>query len=146
MSALTEERDTRRRGPNTESHHVYPVAATVKIYMGAMVALTATGFATPASAPGPTQTVIGRASATVDNSSGADGDLKVEVGSHATFDWDNLEADPVVAATVGKRCYAADDQTVALTDGGGTRPVAGYVESIDPDTTRVWVIHQPHAI
>lgn len=144
MAALTAERDTRRKGPNTYSHHVYPVAASTTIYKGAMVALNAAGFAVPTSAS--TQTVIGRSLGTIDNSTGANGDLTVDVESHSTFDWENLGADPVVAATVGKLCYAADDQTVALTDGGGSRPKAGYVESIDPDTGRVWVLHKPHAL
>lgn len=45
--------------------------------------------------------------------------------------------DPVTLADVGKTCYLVDDQTVAKTDGAGTRSAAGIVR--DVDSAGVWV-------
>jgi hypothetical protein len=45
--------------------------------------------------------------------------------------------DLIALADVGKVCYIVDDQTVAKTDGGGTRSVAGRIR--DVDAQGVWI-------
>ncbi|MGZ8238286.1 MAG: hypothetical protein ACXWTY_10505 [Methylobacter sp.] len=113
---------------------VHPVAATKKIYVGALAVLNATGYAEPGSTA-TTLTAIGRAEEQVDNSSGADGALTITVRRGA-FRFSN-HADAVTRTEIGKSCYIVDDQTVAKTDGTGTRSVAGKV--IDLDSAGVWV-------
>lgn len=150
MAALTAPRDTRRKGPSTDSAFNHPVAANAVIYKGALVALNATGYLVPATTATDI-TVIGRADPvggidTVDNTGGADGDLECEVRSHARFAYVNDPGDPITQAGVGKLCYATDDQTVAGTSGGATKSPAGYVAEIDADTSEVWVLCLPHAL
>ena len=54
------------------------------------------------------------------------------------FKWLNSAAgDAIAADDVGKDCFIVDDQTVALTDGTGTRSKAGVVYGVDSDG--VWV-------
>jgi hypothetical protein len=47
-------------------------------------------------------------------------------------------ADAITSANIGAYCYVVDDQTVALTSAGGTRPIAGKIKSVDT-TFGVWV-------
>lgn len=52
----------------------------------------------------------------------------------------NSSADPVTQAELGKQIYIEDNQTVAKTDGAGTRSVAGRFMGFDTEyTTQVWV-------
>lgn len=114
-----------------------PVAASKKIYAGALVALNATGFVTPG-AVATTLTYQGRAEEQVDNSSGADGDKAVNVRKRKAFKWKNSGSDPVVQADVGKTCYIVDDETVAKTNGSSARSAAGTVVKLESDG--VWVL------
>ncbi|SDU08631.1 hypothetical protein [Stappia sp. ES.058] len=130
--ALIKERQTRMRLPERESH---PVAAGVKILAGSLVVLEA-GFARP----GRTATgliALGRAERTVDNTEGAAGEARIEILRKRAFQFDNLDADPVAQADVGTTCFIVDDETVARTDGTGTRSSAGRVVAVDP--AGVWV-------
>jgi hypothetical protein len=115
---------------------VRDVAANVKIFQGALVCLSATGYATP----GATATTLiadGVAQATVDNSTGAAGALQVSV-KKGTYRFNNSSAGDLITRTeIGKDCYVVDDQTVAKTDGGTTRSKAGRV--VDVDSVGVWV-------
>eukprot|EP00873_Tetraselmis_striata_P018481 jgi/Tetstr1/438745/TSEL_002941.t1 len=130
--ALIKERQTRMRLPERESH---PVAAGVKILAGSLVVLEA-GFARP----GRTATgliALGRAERTVDNTEGAAGEARIEILRKRAFQFDNLDADPVGQADVGTTCFIVDDETVAKTDGTGTRSPAGRVVAVD--AAGVWV-------
>lgn len=132
MVALTQPRNTpTRKGSNLGD----PVAAGVVIHAGALVMLTAAAFATP----GATATGLksrGVAMFSVDNSDGGDGDQILEV-ERGVFRFENDEGDAIDRTHIGESSYAVDDQTVAATDGGGTRSVAGKI--IDVDTSGVWV-------
>ncbi len=131
--ALSTDRNTPMRDGRICS---LPVAASAKIYAGALVARDANGDATP----GATATGllgIGRAEARADNSAGSAGDISVEVRT-GVFRFDNSAgADQVTRADIGADCYIVDDATVAKTDGTGTRSVAGRVFDVDADG--VWV-------
>ena len=113
-----------------------PVAASVKIYAGALVARDASGDATP----GATATGIlglGRGESQADNSSGSAGDISVEVRK-GVFKYENSSGgDEITGAEIGSDCYIVDDQTVAKTDGTSTRSVAGTVFEVEADG--VWV-------
>ncbi|MFW6027559.1 MAG: hypothetical protein ACOC91_02000 [bacterium] len=110
------------------------VAAGAVIYAGALVVLNS-GWAEPGSTA-LDLTAIGRAEEQVDNTGGANGDKTVRV-RRGVFRFVNDGGDPVAAADIGSDCYIVDDQTVAKTDGTGTRSVAGKV--YDVDAQGVWV-------
>lgn len=113
-----------------------PVAAGVVLFAGALVVANATGFAAPGSeATG--LTYLGRAEEHVDNSGGADGEQTVLVRRNKAFQFKNAGADPVTQASFGKPCFIVDDETVAATDGTGSRSAAGTVLGVDAGG--VWV-------
>lgn len=127
MTALTSDRVTRElRG----GLHYGPAAAAVTIFAGALLCRDAAGNLTPgATAAG--LTGVGRAAEQVDNRDGAAGDVIVRF-EPGTFGFGNSAgADEVTAADIGKVCFVVDDQTVAKTDGGGTRSPAGIVHSVE---------------
>lgn len=133
MAALTADRNTPQRPAQRREP---PVKGSTKIYAGAMTAIDTTGNAVPAGATA-TLKVIGRASQQVDNSAGADGDLRVPVDA-GVFRFDNSSStDALTLADVGASCYAVDDHTVAKTSNSSARPVAGTV--FDVDALGVWV-------
>ncbi len=136
MSALVADRNTQMKA--TELMPV-PVAANVKIFIGSLVVANATGFAAPGSTAA-SLTYLGRAEDFVDNTGGADGAKTVIVRREKSFKWANLAADAVSQARIGRRCYIVDDQTVAATNGNGTRSPAGIVIAVDADG--VWVSEQ----
>lgn len=112
------------------------VAANVKIWQGAIVALSATGYATPG-ATATTLVADGIAAQTVDNTGGSAGALKVPV-KKGTFRFANsASTDAITRAEIGDDCWIVDDQTVAKTDGGTTRSKAGRI--MDVDAQGVWV-------
>ena len=113
-----------------------PVATTVKIFAGALVAANATGYATPG-ATATTLTYLGRAEEQVDNTGGADGAKTVLIRRKKAFKYKNAGADLVTQAELGKTCYIVDDETVAKTNGTGTRSAAGTVVGVDTDG--VWI-------
>ncbi|PZA07784.1 MULTISPECIES: hypothetical protein [unclassified Meiothermus] len=132
MAAATEARDTPRRKGEILN---LPVKANVKIYQGTLVVRNG-GYA----APGSTAlnlVALGLATETVDNTGGADGAKRVNV-EPGIYRFDNSAAGDAIAETdIGSDCYIVDDSTVAKTNGGGTRSVAGKVWAVDADG--VWV-------
>lgn len=131
--ALTKERDTVRRGPvfNTS----YGVLAGAKIYKGALVVLTAAGYAAPGSVA-TTLKAVGRATETVDNTAGASAAVQVPVEA-GVFRWANHGTHTATIANITGNAYVVDDETVANTDGTSTRSVAGII--VDVDANGVWV-------
>lgn len=128
--ALTESRLTPHRNAEDVSD---PVGAGQKIFQGAIVMLSATGFAIK----GATATDLkprGVAQVPVDNSAGADGD-KTIAARKGCFRFKNDAS--VVRADIGGSAYVVDDETVAKTDGTGTRSALGKI--IDVDASGVWV-------
>ena len=124
MTAMTHDRNTTRRDGDQFS---FPVAAGKRIYTGAVVVIQPDGYA----APGQTATglhSVGLAQAGADNTTGSNGAISVSVrrGCFAL----KQGADPVTLADVGKVCYLVDDQTVAKTDGTGTRSQAGVIRDV----------------
>ncbi len=133
MAALTAGRNTPKRDGKDFSR---PVAAATKLYQGALVCLSATGYAVPGSTA-TTLTADGVARADADNSSGANGAISVDVEKGVFRFVNSSAADAITAAEIGDTCYIVDDQTVAKTDGTGTRSAAGPI--VDVDAQGVWV-------
>lgn len=134
MTALTADRNTKRRdGVSFE----FPVKGAARIYAGALVCIdTANGYATKGAAS-TTLKAVGVAQEPADNSAGADGDIRVKV-RRGCFPFANSAAgDLITRADIGADCYIVDDQTVAKTNGAGTRSVAGKVRDVDAEG--VWV-------
>ncbi|WP_303763497.1 hypothetical protein [Sphingobium yanoikuyae] len=133
MTAISTPRAKTRRRDGVQFSR--KMAAT-KILAGTIVMLNATGFATGgATATG--QVADGVAMNTVDNSGGAAGDQSVRV-EKGVFPFENsASADAITIAEIGDDCYIVDNQTVAKTDGGGTRSKAGKIVDVDADG--VWV-------
>ena len=129
--ALTADRHTPYRDGNQIEP---PVAAGVTIYAGAIMVANATGYAEPGTtATG--LTYLGRAEEYVDNSAGSDGDERVRISRKRAFLYGNDGS--ITQAHLFKKCYIVDDETVAATDGTGTRSEAGIIVGIDSDG--IWV-------
>ena len=79
---------------------------------------------------------VGRAEEAVDNTGGAAGDLTVKWRA-GVFLMANASGDLVAAGDEDAACFIADDQTVAATDGSGTRSKAGAVDEVTGEG--VWV-------
>jgi len=110
-----------------------PVAAASNIFAGAIVCLDAAGNAVPGTVSA-ALTARGVAMEAVDNSVGLAGDLTIEsqAGEH------RFKNDGSIArADIGATAYIVDDETVADTDGGGTRSALGRIT--DVDSVGVWV-------
>jgi hypothetical protein len=107
------------------------------IYGGALVMRNSSGYIVKgATATG--LVGVGVAQERVDNSGGNAGDKRIKVRSDGAFRFGNSTSGDLIAiADIGKPCYAVDDQTVAKTDGTGTRSIAGFVK--DVDAQGVWV-------
>lgn len=133
MTALTSGRAIARRDGTLFSR---PVAAGVKIYTGALVVLSATKFARPG-ATALNLVADGVAESYADNTNGVDGVVSVTVRAGCFPFANSAGADLIAQADIGNAAYIVDDQTVAKTDGGGTRSKAGTI--IDIDASGVWI-------
>lgn len=133
MTALNADRNTPSRDGELLT---LDVAASTKIFAGSIVMIDSSGNAND----GDTATGcfgIGRAEEQVDNSSGSAGDKTVTVRCGIFRFGNSSSGDAIARDDIGKPCYIVDDQTVALTNGGATRSVAGRV--VDVDSAGVWV-------
>lgn len=133
MTALTTARNTKTRLGDLRNDLV---AANVKIYAGGIVMRNAAGYLTKAA----TATGcfgVGRAEDTADNSTGAAGAISANYRTGIFAYANSAGGDQIAQADIGKSCYIVDDQTVAKTNGTGTRSPAGIVEGIEGGS--VWV-------
>lgn len=129
--ATTAPRSTQTRSGETFG---YGMKDGAKINQGAIIVLEAGLAIAGKTAAG--LVTVGLAKRSFDNASGADGAVKAEASLDCVL-LDNLPADPVTAADVGVDCYLVDDETVAKTDGAGTRSRAGVVRGLEGGG--VWV-------
>lgn len=128
MTALSAARNTISRGGDLIS---VTAAATALPFQGGLVTLLAASGLAVAAGTAAAGAAIGVATKTPVASEVFD----VQTG---VFRFGNSSAaDLVEKADIGLPCYIADDQTVALTDGGATRAKAGLI--VDVDASGVWV-------
>lgn len=137
MAALTKDRSTLQRNVDSPLSSIFnlQVAAGVKIFKGALVAVNAAGFAVPGSTS-TTLRVVGVSRAQVDNTAGGNGALQVQV-ERGSFYFLSLGGDPIVQASLFTDCFITDDATVSATNGGATKSRAGKV--VDFDANGAWV-------
>jgi len=107
MAKLTN--DTLRTYETQDDSNALPVAAGTKIFGGALVGCTDTGYARPLQAG---DKAVGFAKDGVDNTAGADGDTSVELKTRGKV---CLDMPGISIADVGKNVYASDDDTFTLT-------------------------------
>jgi hypothetical protein len=108
---------------------------STQYYKGGIVCIsTATGKVVKG-ATATTQVAIGRCEENYLTGTSNTRKIKARIGC---FKYANsAAADAIAADDIGKACYIVDDETVALTDGTGTRSRAGIVAGVDSDG--VWV-------
>lgn len=137
MTATTIERLTTKMGEWTLPDILeLGVKASTSILAGTLVCSDTSGYVV-AGATGLNLVALGRAEESVDNSGGSNGALKVTI-RQGVFPWANSgSTDAIAASDRGKICYIVDNQTVALTDGAGTRSPAGTIVNVDG--SGVWV-------
>ncbi|HRW61249.1 MAG TPA: hypothetical protein P5340_11425 [Defluviicoccus sp.] len=133
MTALTADRRTAERAGVMLSA---PAAASVKVFAGALVMLDSAGNAKPGAAATGCYGA-GRAEAAVDNSGGTAGAEMVSIREGVFAYASAGGGDAIGRGDIGKACYIVDDQTVALSNGTGTRSLAGQIA--DVDSLGVWV-------
>lgn len=137
MANANEGRNTRRRDAKRVGH---PVNSTATIFAGTMVALlTANGNAVRAGTAS-----SGRAVGVALETVTGDGTRIVETEAGCFQFGNSTSTDEITRADIGNIAYVVDDQTVAKTDGGGTRQIAGAI--VDVDAAGVWVDIGPGAV
>lgn len=133
MTATTADRNTPERD---SKQFQFPLAASTKLLAGTIACLNSSGYLVAGTASTTLKTV-GAMEQIADNSAGAAGDIKGKV-RRGCFRFGNSSAGDLIAlADIGASCYVVDNQTVAKTNGGSTRSVAGTIRDVDTDG--VWV-------
>ena len=132
------DRSIARRGDELLS---LPVGAGLAVWAGAMVARQPGGWAGPAGSD-PAERVIGLARRAADNRLGGDG-AATALAATGQFELLPDPSDPPARADIGAPVYASSDRTVARTDGGGTRALAGVLTGLGAG--KCWVLIEPHA-
>jgi hypothetical protein len=116
-----------------EGRRSYPVAASVRIYEGTLVFLTATGYATDVTATG-VNGFLGVAVGEANNSSGSAGDITVEVWPSGEF---VLEGTGFAQSDVGSTAYAEDNYTIGVSISTASVPIGMVTEFISSTKLRV---------
>lgn len=133
MPALNADRNTQQLVGNRRKG---PVAAGTVIYAGSIVLRAPDGYLHEGHVASG-MVGVGCAEERVNNGMGLAGDesLRYAIG---TFQYANsAAADLITFADIGALAFVVDDQTVAKTNGGGTRSPAGVIEEVD--AFGVWV-------
>lgn len=137
MAALTRGRMTDKLGFQAVADaYDYDIGTGVKVYAGAMIVINAAGYAVPATSAATHLACPGIAMKEYDTST-SNGQFKIAVYPGIYKFANSGAADAITRTEINAVCYAVDDQTVAKTDGTGTRSVAGHVVAVDSDG--VWV-------
>lgn len=137
MPALAAGKAVARHGTHpTPTLLSYPVAAGAKGFTGSALVLNASGLVAQATtATG--LTALGVSTRDFDNTAGSASAFVVEAEAGIFAMENSAAADQILQADVGKDCFFVDDQTVAKTNGGSTRSVAGKVVRLEEG--KVWV-------
>ncbi|MCF6267627.1 MAG: hypothetical protein L3J57_13940 [Desulfuromusa sp.] len=112
------------------------VAASTLIEAGKMVAVNAAGYLVEATDVAAI-IVVGIANQTIDNSTGANGDLTCLVKRGELYKLRNSGTAAVTQVSVGSNVYVEDDETVAIVSGPTNDIVAGKCLGVESDG--VWV-------
>jgi hypothetical protein len=138
--ALTADRQTTIKAGGAKRHGCRPVAADAVIFLGALIAVDADGYAVPADDAADLR-VIGIAEQAVDNTDGNDGDLTVKYVTNVEAEFENAGG---LVAQADDLVFAEDDD--AVTDYGGSTNKNYVGPMITCTTTKVWVYIDEAAI
>ena len=131
MTATTTARESKRKDGELIAYKM----AAVKIPKGALVNISALGYATNASDTA-SETFAGVAYETVDNSAGSAGDKLIRVETEGTFEF--VDSGGNGAQTdVGVEFKVADNQSVTDASTSNSIKAGICVESVDANTTRI---------
>ena len=130
--ALSKDKGTLQKGGNLLG---LALAAGAVIHGGAIVVIDA-GYANKATSKTGLK-FAGIAEEAVDNTGGGNGAKSVEVRRERLFFAKNSLGDPIAQVDLFNQCYLEDDETVAKTNGGNTRSLAGRIMQID--SNGIWV-------
>lgn len=124
-------RDNKRYGVGPTPERLAPgVKANTKIDEGNIVCVDATGYAVEATEAKDLRPV-GRACESVDNTSGGDGEARINCEPGTYLLANSTGADAITMADFLKDVYLVNGGKVARTDGGGERSKAGQMLGID---------------
>lgn len=130
---LTSSRNTKARSGDT---FVLGLAAAVKVFAGGILCRNAAGKAVPGSTS-TTLKALGRTAESVDNSNGL-ADEQIATYEKGVFYFKNsAAADEITTADLENDCFIVDDETVAKTNGGTTRSIAGRIKAVDANGVAV---------
>lgn len=135
MTALTADEPRQMKITNQRLHRL-PVAASTTMYKGGLVCIDADGYAIPAADTAGLSPVVGVATEGRDNSSGADGDLNVEIASNVDI---LIAATGVTQTMVGQDMMYVEDDNLVDDAAGVTNLIAVGVIVEFISTTSVWV-------
>lgn len=140
MTALSDNRATNKYDPSVAPEFiVVNMAASTKIYKGALVGVDVNGRAVAGTSVASSR-IIGRAEEYVDNSSGAADAKTIKIRQGVYYLANSATTDAITAADIGRECYAVDDQTVARTPSNGAYARAGIVVNVDSSLgVAVWI-------
>lgn len=124
MTALTAAKEVLEKGSKRIQ---LLVAASTVIYKGALVKINAAGYAAPCAAEAGA-VFVGTAMETVDNSSGAAGDLTIDVDAEPEIFY--VAGTGFTQAMVGEKMYASDDQTASTTQGANEQEIGRAIELV----------------
>lgn len=134
--ALSADRNTKSKDGVIPFNMSFKVYTGVTIYIGALVALNATGYLVPVTAS-TTLTIVGRAAEGCVAGAAASGTYSINVNP-GVHKWVNSAVAACGQAHVGTEVYGEDDQTISQTSQTGTLSAAGVMLALDADGG-VWV-------
>jgi len=122
-------RDCYAPGPPSET---YTAAASVAFYQGSIVAIDTADGLLKLGAVSTTLKVLGVSAREYDTTGVAAEDrlIPVDHGTFGDFESATGGGDDIAENDIKKPCYVVDDDTVALTDGGATRSLAGTIHGV----------------
>ncbi len=117
-----------------------PLAALALVLQGTFAVVDANGYAVAsANVGGADQSCVGIWDNSAENT-GANGDVVACVRRKQQFLVHNSATDPVTQSDLGATVFIEDNQTIAKTDGAGTRSLGGYFMGFDVQNPEfVWV-------
>jgi hypothetical protein len=142
MAALTDDRDTPEKASTFGMEHAFVAASSLQFFKGGILCIDQADGLLKKGTTSATLVAIGRSEERILTGAGNTRKIRARSG---IFKYDNSGGgDAIAADDVGKDCFIVDDQTVALTDGTGTRSRAGEIYDVDADG--VWVAFTfPHS-
>ncbi|MBA2686856.1 MAG: hypothetical protein H0U64_02025 [Gemmatimonadaceae bacterium] len=131
MAALTANRDTLEMASAHSQLHSEIGTDATQYYKGGIICVSTVTGKMVKGTTATTLIAIGRCEENVLTGTSNTREINARSG---TFKFGNSSAADLIAADdIGKACYIVDDQTVALTDGTGTRSRAGIIEKVAAD-------------